>query len=107
MVSCPICNSTDFIVGKCCKLHGQTVCIDCCKKCKYYTFDDIYFMHRCSYGVKAAEKAKNEIAETNKKIEELDKKQEDLFRRGYQQKADDVVWEIVELQRRLERLKGA
>nr|WP_315021779.1 hypothetical protein [uncultured Aminipila sp.] len=64
-------------------------------------------MHRCKYGVAEAEKVKDEIAETRKKIEELDKQQEDLFRRGYQQKADDVVWEIVELQRRLERLKGA
>ncbi len=107
MVSCPICGSTNFNIGKSCKFHGQTVCIDCCKACEHYTFDDIYFMHRCKYGVAEAEKVKDEIAETRKKIEELDKQQEDLFRRGYQQKADDVVWEIVELQRRLERLKGA
>lgn len=107
MVSCPICHSPDFMVGKSCKKYGQTVCIECCKACEYYLLDDVYIMHRCKYGVAEAEKAKDEIAEMRKKIEELDKKQAELYQKGYKQKADDVVWEIVELQRRLERLKGA
>ena len=107
MDSCPICGITDFNIGKSCNLHGQTVCIECCKKCEHYKFDDLYYMHRCSYGVAEAEKTKNEIGETKKRIAELDIKQADLYRRGYWHKAEDVVWEIVELQRKLERLKGA
>lgn len=115
MHSCHICGSSIANEWRHCpEVDNQLICgSEHCKACKHWRKEEDKGTLWCTYwhGHKdAKEERKNEIAETKKKIAELDKQQADLYRKGYWSKAEDVVWEIVELQRkikRLENLKGA
>ena len=47
---CPVCGSTDFREARQCPLqNGEPVCIDCCKKCRYYSADTLTVA--CRYSI--------------------------------------------------------
>lgn len=102
MIECPICKNTKYKEAIQCSRLKKCVCISCCKKCEHYFYDDFYPMHRCMYGVKEEEKSKK----LKMRINELEKKQEDLYRTGQTVKAENIVWEIVEIQRQIKKLEG-
>ncbi len=47
---CPTCGSVNFKVGKICSKTKELVCIDCCRKCEYYFYNEAYIAHGCTYG---------------------------------------------------------
>ena len=76
-----------FKVGKICSKTGETVCINCCKKCENYFFNDAYFAHGCRYGVHewhtsvTAEEAR--LNRIKAQIEDKVQLQERILNRGY------------------------
>lgn len=84
---CPECRAVNFKVGKICSKTGETVCINCCKKCENYFFNDAYFAHGCRYGVHewhtsvTAEEAR--LNRIKAQIEDKVQLQERILNRGY------------------------
>lgn len=47
---CPSCKSTEYKEARQCPLYdGKAVCIDCCRKCAFYSKDNLY---ACGFYIK-------------------------------------------------------
>lgn len=54
LIKCPECGRplSEVKVCKVCERHGgEAVCLDCCKECAYYFYNEAYIAHGCRYGV--------------------------------------------------------
>ena len=86
-------------VWKICPKHsGVPVCIDCCKKCEHYFYNDFYISHGCRYGADRwhdqEEPKEVQLRRIETQIEALYQKREYYFSRNWPKIAKKVEGEI-------------
>lgn len=106
---CPQCGTLGYSVGKVCSRTGETICIDCCRSCEYYFFNEAYVSHGCRYGVEnlhsAPSKDEVKINQIRARIEEKYKKVEYFYQTDRPYIARKIECEINGLKMEMARLE--
>ena len=78
--------------------------MDCCRLCEHGKKDEVYIRHLCTYGQVSLNQ--KQIDRLEAEIEQLIAEQDDLYRCGRFRKADNLAWEIADLNRKLKKMKN-